>query len=399
MPARRDFLKASGGTAAAVLAGGAVRWGAWRPAVESPAAGTWPQPRYGHRNTGHNPNAAPPTDDPSVAGRYETGSEVDALAVGEKRVYAAADHAVHGFERGSRDADWETSVNARWVAVSGDTVVAAGRGTVAALEAETGVVRWRQSTDSIAYSLLADDRTAYVGTNNRLLAFGLDAGSVRWSLDTGGRTFPGFDSGQLLVSGGRLSGYDARSALEGVVADAPTRAWRCDSVFGATQPVPVGNHTLVGSSGCSPRTTCSVSAVGPDRTVEWERDLGNYAGRLATDGGRAYVVSMAYGDTETVGGQTVNLPDDTTLHALNVATGEPAWAVERAGMFSAPVVANGTVYVGNYGGENGDGDLHALVPASGDVQWSYEEADSVNALAAAGGRLYAATSSGVLAFA
>jgi outer membrane protein assembly factor BamB len=404
MPSRRDLLKAGGGSLAAAVAGGAARWGAWAPAVSNPEPGTWPQPRYGPGNAAHNPHAAPPTDDPSLAGVYETSSEVDALAVGPERVYAAADHVVQAFARSTGESDWEATVDARWVALSGDTVVAAGPGSVVALSAATGSVRWRRLIDGLAYSLLADERTAYVGRNDHLTAFALESGERQWSLSTGGRTFAGFDDidgddDQLLVGGGRLSGYDARSALAGVVDGAPERAWRCDDVYGATQPVPVGDLTLVGSSGCSPRTTCSVSAVAADRTVEWERPLGNYTGRLATDGDRAFVVSMRYGDTETMGGSTVNVPDNTTLHALDPASGETAWTFERAGMFSAPIVASDTVYVGNFGGEHGAGDLHALDPASGDARWTYEETDRVNALAAAGDRLYAATGDGVLAFA
>jgi len=400
MPSRRDLLKAGGGALAVAAAGVGARWGAWSPDVRAPADGTWPQPRYGPGNTAHNPHAAPPTGGPSLAGRFGAGSDVDALAVGRDRVYAAADHVVRAFARGTGEVDWEATADARWVAVGGDTVVAAGPGSVLAVGAETGSVRWRRSTDGLAYSLLADERTAYVGRNDHLAAFALESGRRQWSLPTGGRTFPGFDDGdQLLVGGGRLSGYDARSALAGVVDRSPERAWRCDGVYGATQPVPVGDLTLVGSSGCSPRTTCSVSAVGPDRTVEWERALGNYAGRVATDGSRAYVVSMRYGETETVGGSTVNVPDDTTLHALDPASGGTAWTFERAGMFSAPVVANDTVYVGNFGGENGAGDLHALDPETGGVRWTYGEPDGVNALAAAGERLYAATGDGVLALA
>jgi outer membrane protein assembly factor BamB len=399
MPARRDYLKVAGGVAVAAAAGAGSRWGAWTPAVSAPVEDTWPQPRYGPGNTAHNPHAAPPTDGASLAGRFGAGSDVKALAVGRDRVYAAADHVVRAFARSTGAVDWEATVDARWVALSGDIVVAAGPESVVVLSTANGSVRWRQSLDGFAYSLLADERTAYVGTSDRLTAFALGSSERRWSLSTDGRTFPGFDGDQLLVGGGRLSGYDARSGLAGVVDDGPERAWRCDGVVGATQPVSVGDLTLVGSSGCSPRTTCSVSAVAPDRTVEWERPLGNYAGRVATDGSHAYVVSMRYGDTETVGGATVNVPDDTTLHALDVASGEATWTFDRDGMFSAPVVAGGAVYVGNFGGENGDGDLHALDPASGDVQWTYEDAEAVNALAAAGDRLYAATGDGVLALA
>jgi outer membrane protein assembly factor BamB len=399
MPSRRDVLKASGVAAAAAAAGAGARWGAWRPAASPPAPGTWTQPRYGFENTGHNPHASPPTDDPSLAGYYETETEVDALAVGEKRVFTAADKSVRAFERDTGESTWTEPVDARWVAVGGDAVVAAGLGEVVALAPADGSVRWRQSIGDLAYSLLVDDRTAYVGTGSRLTAFALASGSRRWALSARNRTFPGFDGDRLLVGGDSLAGYDARSAPRGVLGDGPTRAWRCEDVFGATQPVPVGDVTLVGSSGCSPRTTCSVSAVGPDRTVEWERALGNYAGRLASDGDRAYVVSMRYGDTESVGGQTVNVPDDTTLHALDPATGETAWTLESSGMFAAPIVANGTVYAGNYGGRNGDGDLYALDPVTGDVWWTYEEAAAVNALAAAGSRLYAATSDAVLALA
>lgn len=398
MPSRRDFLKAGGGGLALAVAAGAARWGAWSPAVHAPAANTWPQARYGPGNTGHSPDATPPAEPPAAISRYDVGEAAETVVVDEDRVYAGTEHSVWAYGRGTdRHSEWDEPGDGRRLAVGSETVVAAGRGRVTGFDPATGRVLWERRTEAVAYGVLVGERTAYAGLRDRVVAFDLASGERRWSLSTDGEAFPGFDGDdRLLVGSTRLRAFEPRGALQGVLSDAPRRAWKIREPVGGTYPVDAGDLTLVGSNICLSAADCGLAAVTADGDVDWQVELGNNAGRVAFDGERAYVVSMRYGESD--GG--VNYSDDTTLHAVDPETGEELWAFDRGGWFSSPVVADGVVYVGERGSPNGNGNLHALDAERGGELWTYERTDGVNALAAVGDVLYAATDGGrVLALA
>jgi|AntRauMinimDraft_4_1070384.scaffolds.fasta_scaffold00082_41 outer membrane protein assembly factor BamB len=396
MPSRRDVLKAGGGSLALVAAGGAARWGAWTPAVQTPAENTWPQPRYGPGNTGHSPDATPPRSDPPVVDEYDTGESAQTVVVDEDRLYAGTEHSVWAFERGDRYSAWDEPGDGRRLAVGPDAVVAAGRGRVTGFDPATGVIRWEHRSTASAYGILAGERTAYVGFRDRLVAFDAGSGDRRWSVAADGEAFPGFDGDRLIVGSYSLRAFEPRGPLRGVLSDAPSRAWAAELPVGGTYPVDAGGHTLVGTQSCLGRTTCGLAAVTEGGTLDWQVELGNNAGRVAYDGERAYVASMRYDNGE--GG--VHYSDDTTLHAIDAATGDELWTFERGGWFSSPVVADGVVYVGERGGPNGNGNLHALDAESGEELWAFDRTEGVNALAAVGDFLYAATDGGrVLALA
>ncbi|MCG1004522.1 MULTISPECIES: PQQ-binding-like beta-propeller repeat protein [Halobacterium] len=394
MPSRRDVLKAGGLATAGVLAGGAARYGAWSPAPLSAPAGTWLQPRYDYENTGHNPEATPPTDSPDVARMYDAPGEAFSLAAGVGNLYVGSEHSVAAFEYGSETPRWERTAGGRWLAVGSDVVVAAGEGEAAAFAATNGERLWRRNRDAYAYDVLVDRRTAYVGWNDALAAYDIGSGEPRWRLSASDAAFAGFDGGRLLVAESGLDAYEPRGALRGVLADGPRRAWASRGFYDADYPVVAGGYALVGSGGGPPGATSTVTAVTSGGDQEWRTELGNNAGNIASDGERAYAVSMRYGDSE--GG--VQYADTTTLHALSVDSGDEQWSFQRTGWFVAPVVADGTVFVGERGGPNGNGNLHALDAATGEHRWTDESTDGVNVLVAVGETLYAGTGRGVLAF-
>jgi len=397
MPSRRDFLKAGGGGLTLAVAGSAARWGAWSPAVHAPAENTWPQPRYGPGNTGHSPDASPPESTPVAVRQYETGESAGTVVVDEDRVYAGTEHSVWAYERGDdRHSEWDEPGDGRRLAVGDEAVVATGRDRITGFDPKSGQVRWEHHPNAAAYGVLVGERTAYAGFRDEVVAYDLVSGDRRWSVDVGGRAFPGFDGDRLLTGGNRLRAYEPRRPFRGVLSDAPRRAWEAEGYVGGRSPVDAGDRTLVGSTTCLRTDTCGLAAVTADGAVDWRVELGNNAGRVAFDGERAYVVSMRYDDGE--GG--VHYSDDTTLHALDPANGDELWTFERGGWFSSPVVADGTVYVGERGSPNGNGNLHALDAETGEALWTYDRTEGVNALAAVGDTLYAATDGGrVLALA
>lgn len=387
MPSRRDVLKAGGLLAAGGAGSVAARYGAWSPALPTPAEETWPQPRYGYGNTGHNPDARPPTSSPSVAWMGEVTGGVNALVAGPQNLYAGTGHAVYAFEYLQEYPRWDRPASGYQLAVADGVVVAAGRSRVTAFEAANGTERWRRLMDGYAYGLLVDEQTVYVGWNGRLDAYDVASGRRRWSVSTSSRSYPGFDGDRLLVAGSDLRAYKPRSALAGTLGDGPTRAWQCDGARPPTHPVVAGEYTLAGSNRCLYGPDCGLSAITESGSQEYHVELGHNAGSVATDGDRAYVVSMLYRDS----GNGYKVAETTTLHAIDVVSGEELWSFQRPGWFCDPIVVDGTVFVGESGSQNGTGNLHALDAVSGEKLWSYTDASGVNTLVAVGDALYVGT--------
>ncbi|MGB9964331.1 PQQ-binding-like beta-propeller repeat protein [Halobacterium hubeiense] len=392
MPSRRDVLRTAGPGAAGVLAGVTARYGAWSPAPLDAPEGTWLQPRYDRGNTAHNPHAAPPTANPERVRTYDVAGTVNALAVGVGSVYAGTDHAVYAFEHGDADASWDRAASGFRVAVGPDVVLAVGRATITAFAASNGAVQWRRDADRRVYGVLVDERTAYVGVGDRLDAYALDSGRRRWSVSADAGAYPAFDGDRLLAGASNLTAYEPRGALRGVLADAPTRAWTAHDVFGPTRPVVAGDRVLAGETTCYLSETCGLNVVAPDGAREEYVELGNSAGSVASDGERAYVVSLHYGDGEN----GYNVPDASTLHALDADTAEERWSFRRPGWFCPPVVADGTVYVAESGSTHGDGNVYALDAEAGERRWTYRESDGAVVLVAARDALYVGTEGGVL---
>jgi outer membrane protein assembly factor BamB len=373
-----------------VLAGGAARYGAWTPAPLPDVEGTWLQPSYDLGNTNHNPTATPPTADPELVWTYDVEGAVNALAVGVGHVFVGTEHAVYAFEDGAGHSRWDRAASGNVLAVSEDAVVAVGPRTVAAFAASSGEEWWRVSADWRLHGALADDRTVYVGLEDRVEAYALRSGRRRWTLRTGDESHVGFDGDRLLLSGSGVSAYEARGGLRGVLADAPARTWECDDVYMASTPVVADDHVLVGTNTCFRTRRCGVSVLSRDGDRERHVELGNGVSSVSTDGDRAYAVSILYGDSEN----GYNVPDSTTLHAIAPETGEEVWTFQRPGWFCPAVVADGTVYVGESGNRYGDGNLYALDAESGDRRWTYERPEGVHELAAVGDSLFVGTESG-----
>lgn len=150
----------------------------------------------------------------------ETDVSRSAPAVANDRVYLGSwDGTVLALRTDDGATDWRRSDGAMGfrvggpVAVTAETVVAAGReGSVAALDATTGRVRWRVSTD--AYELGAPavaDGVVYVGAAGgsgagTLLALDSATGAERWRVETrevlfGDYTRAGINASPAVVDG------------------------------------------------------------------------------------------------------------------------------------------------------------------------------------------------------
>ena len=130
--------------------------------------------------------------------------------------------------------------------------------------------------------------------------------------------------------------------------------WRWNQVPFAsrTQPVVADNRLFIGSlNGTMYALDADQDAGGGAPTILWSRDVGApIRDTAAVYNGRVYF--GAY---------------DGRVHALDVATGNPAWSFQTGGgIAAAPVVDNGVVYIGST-----DGIFYALDAATGTLRWTY----------------------------
>ena len=208
----------------------------------------------------------------------------------------------------------------------GDVVLLpSGDGTLYAVESTTGAERWRYDTGARIRSTPAvADQVVYLGSGDGIVhALDLATGEGIWRFRTDGADY---DAAEF--------GFDRRQIQ--------------------SSPVVLEDMVVVGS-----------------------RDASLYALDPATGGriwsfedGSAWVVS-----TPAVRGDTIwsARSSSTAVRALSRQSGEELWMVQTGGfVFSSPVVADGTVYIGS-----GNGSLFALDAATGDTRWEFATGGAV----------------------
>ncbi|MDS0280979.1 PQQ-binding-like beta-propeller repeat protein [Haloarcula onubensis] len=227
--------------------------------------------------------------------------------------------------------------------VAGDTVyVAARNGTLLALD-PGGAERWGVETGGqVALAPVVSDDTVYVASGRTLLALDRSDGAERWRFDTGRDIAltgpPAVADGTVYV--GSDETLSALSAADG------TERWTRRSRGGLSSgPTVTGGTVYVGRGS----DVHALSAA--DGTERWVTEDVSATERPAVADGRVYVTSL--------GGPLV---------ALNAADGRVEWRFDAAeAMWTPPVVADGTVYVGA-----GDTDrVHAVDGADGSERWSF----------------------------
>ena len=279
------------------------------------------------------------------------------------------------------------------VAVNGATLtLAAGDGSVVAIEAETGRVVWRATVGKLSAGVGSDGSTAAVVTREGELV-ALVAGQVKWKKALGVRvaTAP-------LVAGGHIFVLGVDRAVQAFDAADGARIWQVQRpgdplTLSQTGVVAAFRNTLIVGQG--PR----MAAVDPiSSTVLWEVAIGaprgaNEVERLADligpvlragsllcarsfqagvgciDAERGAVVwTKAIGGTDAVGGDAELLfgaDASDRISAWKTASGEVAWSSESL-MFrglGAPVVVASSVVFADL-----DGTLYFLSRAKGEAQ-------------------------------
>ena len=199
------------------------------------------------------------------------------------------------------------------------TLLPSGDGTLYAVETSSGEERWRFETGARIRSTPAvEDGVVFFGSGDGVVhALQLETGEVLWQYETDGT---GYDAAEF--------GFDRRQIQ--------------------ASPTVVGDQVIIGSR--------DASLYGLDRSSG--RKIWSF------EDGSSWVVS-----TPAVRGDTVwsARSSSTRVRAIDRTSGEEIWVIETGGpVFSSPVLAGGTLYVGS-----GGGSMYALDASNGQVRWQF----------------------------
>ena len=202
-------------------------------------------------------------------------------------------------------------------------------------------IQWQTKLSStwLMPPILADD-ILYTGSGNgTLYALDVQTGEKLWSTDGFSQLEnSGAVGGDILVAGG----YDGRvRALDRHSGEA---LWSFNTVYPVqASPLIVEDHVFVATD----HTLYALDlATGK---LQWQAPTGKEG---------AYMGSPAYEDgvIYTTGGKS--------LLAMDGTDGKELWRIERGDMFTAPAVANGMVYIGNF-----DKYFYAFDQKTGTEKW------------------------------
>ena len=299
--------------------------------------------------------------------------------------------------------------------VDGVVYVGGGDGDLIALDLESGTLRWKYTTGNLIgeSSPVVGSDTVYIGDLGGIVhAVSTSDGAQRWTFQTDSeiKSSPVLVNDIVLIGSydGHLYALDARTGAERwkvltmgqvhatpAVQDGLAFIAGCDAIFRAIRVTDGTEMYQIESgayTGASPVVDGDRAYFGTFNFEVLALDLTrrSVVWRYARDDARfPYYSSAALdGDLVIVGGR------DKVVHAIDAATGEPAWTfATRARVDSSPVVAGGRVYIGS-----GDGRLYVLDAASGKKIWEFDTgagltaspavADGKVVIGAQDGRLY-----------
>jgi eukaryotic-like serine/threonine-protein kinase len=302
-------------------------------------------------------------------------------------------------------------------AIAGGVVYAAAQnGTLAALDLATGKLRWKYSTGGALgigeSSPAVADGAVFVGDLDGVVhAVNAADGRRIWTFKTGSE----IKASPIVVNGLVIIGsYDTHL----YALDARTGALRWKfQIKGQVHATPAVQGDVLFLAGCDEMFRAIRIADGRQL---YEIPTGAYTGASPViDGDRAYVgtfeyevialdlkarkVLWRYSDKERqfpfyssaalANGRVVLGGRDKLVHAIDAATGKPAWTfTTRARVDSSPAIAGGRVYLGS-----GDGRFYVFDLATGQKQWEFEAGSGITASPAiSAGRIVIISNDGIV---
>lgn len=239
---------------------------------------------------------------------------------------------------------WGVQTSISTPAISGNILFVGGIGgdkNVYALDANTGVLKWKYLTgDVIGSSPTVSGGVVYIGSgDSNLYAFDANNGSLLWKYKTGSAVLS-----SPAVSGGvvYVGSYD--TYIYALDASTGTLVWR---------------YRTGGVVISSPAVSGGVVYVGSDDTYIYALDANTGVLKWKYKTGAKVAASSAIS-----GGVVYIGSSDGYLYALDANTGSLKWS--SIGVFSSPTVSNGVIYANCI-----DGYFYALDANSGNILWKY----------------------------
>lgn len=322
-----------------------------------------------------------PTSDLTVAWSHEFQKPVRQVAVWDDTVYLDIGESIVAIGRDG-NSRWRFNTDGRQYsspAVVDGTVYFGGtgsdhnNGTVYALDAATGGEQWRFKTDWSGYSSPAKvrvggvvDGTVFGSCNGTVYALDAATGSELWAFQTDGKV-----ELSLAVKNGTVyvgASYDP--SVDGAVyaLDAATgsKLWtfRTEEKENSA-PAVVDGTVYVGTSYNDMNNNAAVYAL--------DTDTGREQWAFRTNVDETWVSSPVVVDGIVLVGSRDSYNDNGAVYALDDASGTQKWAFRDDIKISTLVVADGTVYVGNF-----DGIVYAM--ESTETEASKKETDQKESL-------------------
>ncbi len=331
---------------------------------------------------------------PRALWSIQPAGAVEALAVRAGTLYAVLDGALHALDAATGATRWvapgagghidASGITHRGVALGDGFALLETNGAVVAVDTDDGARRWAATPESgtvltslIGAEMAATRSTVYITLAGSLHAVDARTGVRRWRYEVPATTGP--DAGLRFAASPAVEGRTAYvtwgANITALDVGTGRERWRFGSGADLSASIAVGGGTVYMAVYTGPLVAVDAATGAP----RWEVPVGS-GGAASGMSGRAVVPA---GDLVLVRGE------DQQVHALDAATGAPRWAAPDPTLDGSvadvgPVLDAGTVYCGAVNGR-----VYAMDAGVGDRRWEYAgPSGRVAALAAEAGTVY-----------
>lgn len=293
--------------------------------------------------------------------------------------------------------------------VAGGTLYVASnneQGLITAINTANGSQRWQATVGMmggvspvIANGLVYVAGEGYPETGGYLIALDAATGVERWRYKTGW-----VQSSSPVVANGSIFVVAEDETLRAVDALTGTEQWRFSldtSDLATPQPGTTGKWAVGGATAVSPVVSDGIVYAASDDGVLFAIDAatGNQRWRFLSDANYLETPAVADGTLYLIAQLNTRDPELRNTHAwvyaLDAATGEQRWVWHDGNTARPPTVANGLVYITNWGPDT-EATLLALDAATGVERWSSPDGGDGATPVIAGTTLYTTSGDGGL---